>query len=137
MRGLFLHSFTAGSIAAKKFGELQRLCMGHDVVVVQEAHGNVADLTTLAKDISSHVPFGTFTDCTGAGGCITLVKRSLFAKANNHSVVEVVAGRCIVLNLNYGELVLQIGNIHIEPGMGRLRVQLALTGGTATLLPST
>ena len=40
-QGLFLHAFSAGARAGQKFRELQRLCEGHSVVCVQEAHGSV------------------------------------------------------------------------------------------------
>ena len=81
MRGLFLNAFHGGILAARKMGELQRLCEGHSVVVVQEAHGVEADLTTLDKDIPSHAAFGTFTSRVGAGGCLVLVARKLLRRA--------------------------------------------------------
>ena len=54
---------------------------GHNIVVAQEAHGVEADLTTLEKDIPSHAVFGSFTDRTGAGGCIILVAKWLMNKS--------------------------------------------------------
>ena len=43
-QGLLLHAFSAGVRADRKSKELQRLCEGHQVVCIQECHGNPADL---------------------------------------------------------------------------------------------
>ena len=90
MRGLFLNAFHGGCIGARKMGELQKLCRGHGIVVVQEAHGVDADLTTLERDIPSHAAFGSFTDRTGAGGCIILVAKGLMKKADGHCFIDVL-----------------------------------------------
>ena len=57
--GLFMNPFAKGAWAAKKWAELQRLCGCHDVVVLQECHGVMADLIALEKDVGSHQAFGT------------------------------------------------------------------------------
>ena len=73
-----------------------------------------ADLETLKKDIQSHLLVGPFSGHGGAGGCVTLVSKALLSAADASCSFEVLAGRCVVVNIHLGANILQVANLHIE-----------------------
>ena len=98
-QGLFLHAFSAGVRAGQKFRELQRLCEGHAVVCIQEAHGVSADLESLRTSIPSHSPFGSFCANSGTGGVVTMISKTILDVAEDRCEVVIVAGRCMIVNV--------------------------------------
>ena len=64
---------------------------------------------------SPHCAFGTFIPDSSAGGCVVLVARALVDAAEGHCFVDVLSGRCCILNLHLNDYVMQFVNVHIEP----------------------
>ena len=115
MRGLFLSATSKGNWAAQKMGELQRLCALHSVVILQETHGVGADLESLRRDIPEFDAFGCFHDQSDTGGVVTLVRKTLLRRASSHQQVDIVQGRCMIIDIQVGDITFQVINLHVDP----------------------
>ena len=116
--------------------ELQRPCEGHSAACTLEAHGVGADLTTLVHNIPTHEPFGSFGSICGTGGVVVLVRKSLLRTADSHCSLVLAAGRCLLLNIHFGDLVLQVISVHIEHNASLEDKKLLIRSTKASMVDS-
>ena len=53
----------------KKLANIAQLINKYDIVLCQETHGSEGDLSSLERDFTSHVHFGSFCPLSSSGGC--------------------------------------------------------------------
>jgi endonuclease/exonuclease/phosphatase family metal-dependent hydrolase len=94
------------------------------LVVLQETHGSVHDLSTLRAILPRHLMRGSFTGSGRSGGLVFIVDPTLAAMFRIRSeeqltVTQVVPGRVAVLRFpaTEGLMALDVANIHFELDM--------------------
>ena len=83
----------------RKISKVGQLASKYDVVVMlQEAHGRVDDLSELTRMLQRHGIFGSFCANKNAGGVVVVVSPSLLGRFGFSCVVrEIVGGRAMVV----------------------------------------
>jgi endonuclease/exonuclease/phosphatase family metal-dependent hydrolase len=98
-----------------------QLLTAHQVVALQEVHGNEADLGVLAGRHGTHHFFGTFCESVGAydnsraGGVILAIDKRLCSRVGDVCVEVLEEGRVIAACLGEGESSVLIVAVHIDP----------------------
>lgn len=106
----------SGRVSAKR-REYELLLARSDIVLLQEAHGTLADLTLLPR---SHEYFGSFGDLGAEeasstwGGVVIAVSRHLLSRAVDRRVVEVKRGHILQLDLSFRAGAMRILCVHID-----------------------
>ena len=103
---------------------LARLIEKHDVVLLQETHGNESDLQSIRHKFTEHIVRGSFCDSARAGGLLFVVSKD-FAKNYDDDegtlhrrlrLVNIVPGRIakIIFPGNAKLFTFEVINVHIE-----------------------
>ena len=105
---------------------LGRLTKLADVVLLQESHGTLADLSTLRRLFVNFIVVGSFGDSPSAGGLVFMISMDFVASYGGPDLLrrvlrvrEVVPGRIAFVTLPASTLLtrLSIFNVHIDPGL--------------------
>ena len=104
-----------------KQGNAAQLLTAHQVVALQEVHGNKADLSVLAGRNHVHHFFGTFCELVGpydnsrAGGVVPVVDKDLCRRVGEARVEVLEEGGMIAVCLGDRESSLLLIAVHIDP----------------------
>ena len=90
VHALFMHSWAGNNKAKCKFAALHRLVRDHDVVLLQELHGEEGDLQTLAHAFPHFVALASFGSWAGIGGVAILYRKSIVPRGGT-TFWEVIA----------------------------------------------
>jgi exonuclease III len=101
-------------IAITKMNRFLKL-LSHDVVCAQEAHGSLADLTTLDAEGPSHTHWGSFHAKASAGGVTISIQNEFLDQFNEITVHDLSAGRCLGLALTGPKSSMLIVCLHLNP----------------------
>ena len=74
----------------------------HDVVMLQEVHGNEQDLGELASRIPRHTILGSFCRDPSSGGVIIIVSEELRGRFASCRSEEIEKGRALLVTLEGG-----------------------------------
>ena len=112
-----MYSFGIKSKARRKFGALRQLLRSHDIVVLQELHGEPGDLQTLVREFPHCTSVVSFGAWAGVGGVAIIYKKQL-ELGEGPAAWEIIAeGRCICAHFFTTAGLLTIVNIHIDPNL--------------------
>ena len=104
-----------------KQGHAAQLLTAHQVVALQEVHGNRTDLSVLAGRNHAHHFFGIFCELVGpygnsrAGGVVLAVGRDLCGRVGEARVEVLEEGRMIAVCTGDRESSLLLIAVHIDP----------------------
>lgn len=98
---------------------LDRLCSGHDLVLLQEIRGKAEDMLTLP---SGFVWLGSFfrasdLDATSRAGGVVVGLRESVPGARTALMVEIGRGRCMAIQLCTEDCAFGVINTHMDPSM--------------------
>ena len=104
------------TFASAKFGALLALVDAHDVFLVQESHGTIADCWELRRRLhASHSVWFSLRPRANAGGLLFIVKRRFLSLLINFHFVVLSAGRVAFLSLYFPFGAISFVNVHILP----------------------
>ena len=89
---------------AAKIDRVVSLAGRHDVVMLQEVHGNSEDIGELASRITRHSFFGSFCRDSGSGGVLIIISEELRGRFTSCRSEEVERGRALLVTLEGGGL---------------------------------
>ena len=89
---------------AAKVDRVVSFACRHDVVMLQEVHGNEQDLSELSSRIPRSTILGSFCRDSGAGGVVIIVSEELRGRFTSCRSEEVEKGRALLVTLEGGGL---------------------------------
>ena len=96
----------------------RKLVEWHDLVAIQETHGNDMDILTMDREAPTHLHYISTIDERYAGGVLTSVKKD-FIRDNFESIFSytVVEGRILRVRADGASGNLDIFNVHLDPNL--------------------
>eukprot|EP00959_Pyramimonas_sp_CCMP1952_P180919 3783171-Pyramimonas_sp.AAC.1 len=102
-------------IITNKCKQLHRLTKQHDIVVIQEYHGDATDTDTLIRKLPYHRVFPSYCPSAAAGGCPTIVRERVCDMLKQLWLEEVVHGRLTTLHTRSCEQAMAAASVHLDP----------------------
>ena len=102
-------------IVSSKFKQLHRLVTKHDIVVIQESHGDDIDTDTLIRKLPYHRVFASYCPSAAAGGCLTIVHERVCNQFEQIWLEDVILGRLTIIHLRKQGQAIAVANVHPDP----------------------
>ena len=114
---LFGTAWSAEHSSRKSFKFLSRILDSHDIVFLQETHGNIADLGVLIRKFPGFDFFGSFSGNPASGGVVICLARSVRSEFDSCHCVWLQPERILVVSLLSSEGLMCFCCIHLIQSM--------------------
>jgi len=95
------------------------LAYGHDVLFLQETHGETGDLEQLRRELPGYTIVGSFGPNAATAGVITVIRPSLRDRFAEVNFKVLLPGRATVTTLSADDAELVLCNVHVPPDGSR------------------
>ena len=130
-KALLSSHFASKKLAATRMQMYSKLCKSHDIITIQETHGNMDDEPALIKAAPDHVHFLSVIPGRAAGGLALAVSKKFLEAFACYVVRELIPGRAQHLLAQGEHGSVEVVAVHLDPGqsMEDLKVVLKMIKG--------
>eukprot|EP00959_Pyramimonas_sp_CCMP1952_P295365 6177788-Pyramimonas_sp.AAC.1 len=104
----------------------RRLSKRHDVIMLQETHGDEEDLEEVRRGHPRFKASGGFMESGNAGGVVILIHERLASQFQVFDVLEAVKGRILVVQMSGAAGCFQLIDVHIDPSLSHAAIKRQL-----------